>query len=274
MAHITDKDYQKLANAVADDLVSQKRPLNDSICKLAADMGMNDEQIARLCEATNNVTFNKLFQAKGQDKTASDRLIDFDVADTKKILGSMIKKAENSGDFEKAASYWEMRDLDDVDMHAIRAPEADAPLEKTAFVLRPETQPSLEKDLRTLQKAADHTRHQKLAADMAYQDQLLTLSKRFSQLYDVMPFTQFEKSAAVLFGKTAEPHLNAIRKLRRMPEVTYDVGALTKTAGYVEDTFPELKQFAALMAAANDVTALTRSASRITDGIKRLGRTH
>lgn len=271
MAHLTDKEYQKLASAVADDFVKQQTPLNTSISKLASEMGMNDEQIARLCEATNNVTFNKLFQARGQDKTAADRLIAFDVADTKKILGSLIKSAERTDTREKTASLWEMRELDDETMHQIRSPEAAAPLEKVAFELRPESAPSLEKDLRTLRKAADHTHHEKLAAEMAYNDQLQSLARHFSKLYDVMPFSQFEKSAAALFGKAAESHLNAVRRLRHMPEVTYDIATLTKTAGFVDDTFPELTQFAALMAAANDVTALTRSAATIADGIKRLG---
>jgi len=269
MAHLTDTDYQKLANAVADDLIKQRTPLNDSICKLASDMGMNDEQIARLSEATNNVTFNKLFQARGEDKTASDRLIEFDVADTKKILGRLIKHAESGRSSEKTASLWEMRELDDETMHAIRSPEGPA-MEKVAFELRPESRPSTEKDLRTLRKAAEHTHHRKLAAEMDYQDRLVSLAKHFNKLYDVMPFSEFEKTAAAMFGKTAELHLNALRTLRKMPEVTYNIETLTKTAGVIDDTFPEIKQFAALMAAANDVAAISRGAAKISDGIKRL----
>lgn len=263
MAHLTDKDYGKLANAVADDLVKQGIALNEAITKLASDMGMNDEQVARLCEATNNVTFNKLFQARGQDKTASDRLIDFDVADTKKVLGSLIKKAERGGAMEKEASYYEMRSLDD-GMHALRDSEpAEDTFQKVAFELRPESVPSREKDARTMQKTLDHLRHEKLAADMLYQDKLAELSKQFSRLYDVTPFKDFEKSAAVVFGQAAEPHLNALRRSRKMAEATYNVEVLTKHAGYVDDAAPELTLFAEVMAAADTASKIATAISKM-----------
>jgi hypothetical protein len=263
MAHLTEKDLTKLAGAVADDFVKQGVALNETITKLATDMGMTDEQVARLCEATNNVTFNKLFQAKGQDKTASDRLIDFEVADTKKVLGNLVKQAEGPDTRVKEAAYWEMRSLDD-GMHSLRNPEPNYDAtEKVAFVLRPETLPSKERDDRALRKTADHLRHEKLAAEMAYHDKLVDLGKHFSKLYKGMPFTEFEKSAAVVHGKVAEMHLNSIRALRNLPEVTYDIAKLTKTAGHVDDSGEEMRLFAELLSSADEIRKLSAAINKI-----------
>jgi len=263
VAHLADKNFAKLATAVAEDLVKQGIALNDTITKLATQMDMNDEQVARLCEATNNVTFNKLFQARGQDKTASDRLIEFDVADTKKVLNNLIKKADRGGALEKEAAYYEMRPLDD-GMHGLRNPEPAAEsFSKVAFVLRPESLPSKEKDSRTMRKTLDHLRHEKIAAEILYNDKLAELDKQFKRLYDATPFKEFEKSAAVVFGKSAEVHLNTLRRMRKMDDATYAIAVLTKNAGYIDDATPELTLFAELMDAANTSAKIASAMSKL-----------
>ena len=66
MPILTDREYSKLAAAAAKDLVDSQIPLNDSIDKLASSYDMNDDQLARLCEASNNAAFNALFEARGK----------------------------------------------------------------------------------------------------------------------------------------------------------------------------------------------------------------
>lgn len=237
MAHVTENDYRKLADAIAEDLVQQQIPLNSSITKLAKSMDLNHEQVRRLCEATNNTTFNKLFQAKG--KTASDRMIEFDIADPKKVLGEVIEEA--SCKTASVSELYELRPLND-EMHSVRHAEPDyGDLEKTAFELRPEAKASDEVDRRTMVKVLDNMRHQKLAADMEYLDKLGELRDRFRRLYDVQPFTEFEKEAVARYGEPAAEHLNGVRRLMGAPLVIHDIPAIQKTAGYVDDTTLEMQ---------------------------------
>lgn len=258
MAHVTERDFKKLADAVADDLVQQRIPLNDSITKLANSMGLNHSQVHRLCEATNNVAFNKMFSAK--DKTASDRMVEFDIADPKQVIGSAIKVASVMVTTNTEA--YELRPLRD-EMHDVRHSEAHAPMTKVAFELRPAVKPSQEVDRRTLQKVLKNMQSQKLAAALDYRGNLYTLNDRFRRIYDVVPFAQFEKNAAALYGTDADEPLNTLRAMLRKSPVTYDHSLLEKQAGVVDDTTVEMKLLQAAMKAASAYTKLAASAVKI-----------
>lgn len=236
MAHVTNNDFSKLAEAVATDLAKNNIPLNESITKLAQKMDLSQEQIRRLCEASNNATFNHMFKQAGTD--SSDRMVEFPVADSDEVLGSIIKAEEDSPEVAKTAAY-EMRPLRD-EMHDVRKPE-ETSFSKVAFELRPEGAPSEEIDRRTLVKVHDHIKHEKLAADMAYLDSLQSLRARFRKLYDVTPFEQFEKEAVAVHGVSAVPHLNMLRSNMNKPEVDYNIAVITKTAGYVDDDTLEMR---------------------------------
>jgi len=116
MAHLDEKSIQKLAEAVAVDLVDGDIPLNDSISKLASKMDMNHEQIRRVCEASNNTAFNKIFQKRASD--SDDRLVDFKIADPSNILNGQIKAAQVEID-EAPTNLYERRELPD-QMHEVR----------------------------------------------------------------------------------------------------------------------------------------------------------
>src|SRR3990172_3164186 len=118
MRPLKEMQYTKLAEAVATDFVSGDVPLNDSVEKLAIEFDMNQEQIKRLCEATNNTTFNKLFNAK--DKTAEDRIIEFDIADSQKVLKKLGGRFSNTPK-EAALNISELYELPD-EMYAVRHP--------------------------------------------------------------------------------------------------------------------------------------------------------
>jgi len=226
MGYVTENDYKKLADAVADDLVLNKIPLNDSIKKLASVQGLNQEQVRRLCEATNNVTFNKLFSAR--DKTAADRVIEFDVADPSVILGSAIKEA--------AVNYDEQLSSDTILLSEFRSlrPEEKTAAAPAADLADPPTRP--EYDRRTLRKTRDHLHYEKLAAEMCYADALESVRGQFRRLYADTTFTAFEKQAIALYADRAVQPLTDLRKTLRMPAVNYNIPALQKTAGYVDDS--------------------------------------
>jgi hypothetical protein len=268
MGYASERDYKKLAEAVATDFIDQQIPLNDSITKLAKSMDLNQEQVARLCEAANNATFTNLF--KNKDKTASDRVIEFDIADAKKILGTQIKNASTSTYSEDISTY-DLRPLQD-EMHQQRhgdveiqsfEPDGNGGFNKVGFELRPESRPSEEVDRRIAAKVLETLRSQKLAASMEYLDTVHELRNQFRRVYDVLPFGQFEKQACAVFGVAARAPLNEIRKLMNQPQVDYDFTTLAKTAGIVDDTTNEMQLLHKAITKAAESDKLTRGITKL-----------
>lgn len=220
MPILTEREFAKLAAAAAKDLVDHQVPLNDSIDKLASSHEMNDEQIARLCEATNNAAFNALFEAKGK-QGSDDRLVEFDVASPKVILGRRVA-AEKTASVRRAApaafdAAYESRPL--------RVAEPFA--EKTASETLPETPRELserqkEANARALLKTLDHLEVEKHAQADAVQVAVANVAHNFRSIYARDGFAAFEKEAMALHpSPRTSALLNSVRQALRMPEATH-----------------------------------------------------
>lgn len=253
MAHITEKDYTKLAEAIADDLLSNNIALNDSITKLATSMDMSQEQVRRLCETSNNTTFNKLFQAKG--KTAEDRMIEFDVADANTVLGGAIKEA-SAAHVDSSVVYLS-------EYNTLRPDDIEETTTKVAFELRPESAPKTAQDRRTLRKTLDHMRHEKIATEYKYADVIFSIRNQFRRLYRDTEFPTFEKNAAALYGHAAMRPLADLRNQMRLPAVNYDFDQLKKTAGYVDDSKIEYTLMVEAVTHAEKLANLTQGISKL-----------
>lgn len=224
MPILTDRDFAKLASAVAQDYVEHGTPLNDSIDKIASKYDMNEEQLCRMCEASNNATFNALFQAKGKEASA-DRIVEFDVAKPKEILSrrvgqakqAQVKTAQVRPSFD---AVWESRPL--------AGPALEE--EKTASVKTAEDEmleQHLERraalrDARTLDKTLEHLRHEKIAAEISYGDALDKLYFHFRAVDRKPQFHGFEKDAMALHGEDASEPLDTLRRRLGMPAVNRD----------------------------------------------------
>lgn len=221
---ISETKYAQIADLIANDFIADKTPLNDAVKLASSEYGMNHEQIRRLCEATNNAVFSKLFNSR--EKTAEDRYVEFEVADPIKVLGGYVTDA--STDVVKSAEYLP-GDLVD-EMRLVRHVDTED-LDKVAsdFQLRPESKNSAEKDIRTLEKVASHLTHTKIAADQTYDTTVRTLASCFSKLYGVK-FEDFEKSAMLHYGEPAAVVLEDVRALRGLPSVTYNTSMIKQSA--------------------------------------------
>jgi len=88
-------DY--LAKEASVNYVNSNIPLNDSIAKLAEENALNREQINRVVENANTATYLSLF------KTASDKYVEFPVADAEKVaelLNSDMENIDNLSDYD------------------------------------------------------------------------------------------------------------------------------------------------------------------------------
>lgn len=218
MPILSDREYVKLANAAAKDLVDHEIDLNDSLDKLASQYNMNDEQLARLCEATNNAAFNAVFESKGK-QGSEDRLVDFKVASAKEILSRRVAaektaaaRAPHTPAFDPA---WESRPL--------RAASAVDYQEKTAMEHAP-TESQLRRyavqNEQAHAKALDNLRIEKIAQEQIAQDAFETAVSIFRPMYAREKFARFEKEAMCLHGTAATPLLDGMRARLSMPEVT------------------------------------------------------
>ncbi len=257
MARITESDYKKLAEAVSNDLIQGQIPLNESISKLATSMALNQEQVHRLCEAANNTTFGALFASR--DKTASDRIVEFDIADADKVLGHVIKEAAHHDGLDEAVSLYEYRSLAEVSEDPFDKTAAAPPEEPVEVV----TQRSAERDVRTLRKTLSELRHMKTASEYAYMDAVQSLHSRFKRLYLDESFTAFEKNAVALHGENAVKPLADMRKRLRMPEVNYNFAALKKEASYIDDSSLDYKLLAEAVAASDKLQTIQAGISKL-----------
>jgi len=234
MAYLTNKDIDKIASAVANDLVQNDIPLNVSITKVAKSMEMSTEQIKRVCEATNNHAFKKMFDSK---KEASDRNVEFPVAAPDEVLGDFRKAASVPAPEHSVDSY-AYRSLKDLSLAPIHDSVKIASV--TNFELRPQPTRPAWKDRHTLEKVATHLRHKKIEHDYAYTDTVNKLATQFKLAHTPTPFSEFEVHAVALYKEAAAAPLNAVREALRLPQVTYNTATATKIAGVVDDRTPAL----------------------------------
>lgn len=220
---LSESVYNKLAMQAAKALVEKDVPLNETLDKLAAEHDMNAEQLKRLCEATNNVTFNEAFAARGK-QGSDDRLVEFKVASAAEILSQRVGAEKTASvrtvhapDFDAA---WESRPL-----------VTNAPLEKIAHAGDPfldvPTKPASPLAMRA---AYEHLRVEKVAEARKLADAANGVAECFRGMYDREKFAEFEKEAMTLHGALANEVLDHARHELQMPEVTRD---FSKTAGLV-----------------------------------------
>ncbi len=225
MPALTDRDFTKFAQAAATDLVEGNIPLGSSVDKIASEYGMNDEQLRRLCEATNNAAFAAVFEAKG--KTASeDRFVDFEIADANKILRTRMGASS-----EKTASVsLELDPCEYLPLAMTRRVHNAEAFEKSASDMVPampfDERPTDKQrrltagDRRKIAAAAEHLRIEKIAAEQEYGFALEALTREFRKVTKSACFDEFEKEAMAAYGVPGDAVLDHLRKDLRLPEVT------------------------------------------------------
>jgi hypothetical protein len=87
------EQIKDLAVEIVKGFIDNKTPLNEGIAKCASEMELNPEQIKRVVETCNTVTYLTL------QKEASDKTIEFPVADYTGVIGKMVVPTEGEGGY-------------------------------------------------------------------------------------------------------------------------------------------------------------------------------
>lgn len=272
MRAILESEYAQLADAAARDLIQHKIPLAESVTKIASDYEMNEEQLRRLCEASNNAAFREFFAEKG--KTGSeDRMVDFDIANSAEILRNGIANlktasvtAQDEGGREHALLS-EYRPLEDYRKVPQPFAKTAADVQVDALFSAESEKLEAQKALRTktaqqkaLAKAAAHLEHEKIAAVGEYIDGLSLLAGHFRKI-SAQPFSEFEKDAMALYGASADVLLDDLRDALKLPSVERN----HKLAAHriVDDAAPEHVLFTRTLRAAERACDITRTLSTL-----------
>jgi hypothetical protein len=85
------EQIKDLAVGIVKGFIEDKTPLNDGIAKCASEMELNPEQIKRVVETCNTVTYLTL------QKEAADKTIEFPVADYTGVIGKMVMPEKQAG---------------------------------------------------------------------------------------------------------------------------------------------------------------------------------
>jgi hypothetical protein len=118
---ITVNELDELGKKLSEDFISENRPLNDGLSKVASDNGLNKEQLQRVAEMANTETYLNLL------KTAKDNYVQFDLADFRTVYN---KNTEAVTDPFEIDDY--DKDYEDVASEMSQSVSEEEPQEKVA----------------------------------------------------------------------------------------------------------------------------------------------
>ena len=270
-----EQDFDRMASRVVDQYLSGRAKLADAAAAEAREAGLNPDQIERLTQSANTMTFLRMMEDR-KAQGAGDLTQEFDPIDARQVIrividdtGVHVDRGPTGGDEENTPA--EAYALPD-EMAAMRCPPPGVTTPPTEG---PADDPvSDRKSKATSRKQAELAilRARKLAAvfddqvrqaEWAFEDAHDQLVARFRRVYNDVTYASFEKDALAEHGDAIGlTVLNLVRESRRMPPLDATQG-LEKAAAlegrHVSEDTPELRLFETLVKVARGAAELKRS---------------
>lgn len=224
----TNKDFQGMAKAIADEFFTKGVSLEDGIVQVAVEQELTPEEVKRLVEKTNTTASIQML------RTAEDKKSTFDLAVTESVLNRTHPKGDEEAQEEAPSPYQGLPQTRD---------EADEKMleeeEKTASEAAPVSHaqagiPKLASKLFKARRMLEEAKREKFASEMKIRDNIDHIISEFSVQNSTF-FPKFAADAMSLYGSTAETVLVHIAEYlgESMP--------LEKSAGIIDDRLPLLK---------------------------------
>lgn len=263
MPLLDDSRLEKCATAIVERFFAEKTALTEGVADVAEEGNFNPEQVKRLVEAVNNMTFLRKFEGSDDRMAASE----FQPADANAAISRMIDAARELIQATGSAPPPESGDAG-LDLPVTR-PEAPAPLEEPAPPEAEEPKLSSAKMTMKLQKTAELLHDEKYQARVDLTDTFQKLATDFTRVGGT-PFEAFEKDAFYKWGERAAPFLNTLRTSLRLPQANYDHTAMIKVARIVDSRQPEMRRFQELMVQSERAKKAEQGLQRVKDYLKDL----
>lgn len=275
MPLLTEQNLEKLSSEVVDAFFKNAGTLTDGVVKIAERESLNPEQIKRLVEAVNNMTFQRKFSAaEGTDRMDASQ---FETADPNSALQRLIQAAQDLMEEQGGTASMEGGDP--------CTPMGD--LEQALPNTRPEQEPfnpaGPEDNYRQsgspkisssvvgmkLRKTAELLNEQQYQHRVNFTECFQKLATQFTRLNGTA-FEAFEKDAFYKWGERAVPYLTMLRGTLRKPAATYDHGAMTKVARVIDSSQPCMRLFAETMQHSENVELADKGLVKIAEYLKNL----
>ncbi len=274
MPVLRDQDFDKMASDVVDQFLSGKMKLAQAAAKQASDARLNPDQIERLAQSANTMTFLRLMD-RAKQAGAGELTEEFDPIDS----GQVIKIVIDSTGVHITPPPGMPVEHDEAEhelpneMAATRAPVGEGEAMLAAGKDEPKSPKKDDEEKEESPKEAQFRvlRMRKLAgiledqykqAELAFEDTSKLLTDRFRRAYQDVSFETFEKDALAECGdEVGIQVLNAIRAERRLPALDTQV-AFEKSAAlqdrHVSSETSELTLFETLVKIAREAAQLQR----------------
>lgn len=278
MPVLRDQDFDKLATQVVDKFFSGAAKLADAAADVAQEHSLNPDQIERLVQSANTMTFLRGMDDRKR-QGVGDLMHEFDPIDSRQVIKIVIDGAgiHINPNASMARGHEEGEEtVDEMDMPEINAaegdeghkdtPEVEACEEECHDKLDPKhttTLPRKEAAVMRAYKLAGLLEDQRKQAEWAFEDKFNALAARFRRVYNAPDYASFEKDAMVEYGDdTGLAIINALRERHRMAPLEKSA-ALEKTASlrdrHVSDDSLEFRMFEELHKIACTAANLDRS---------------
>lgn len=276
MPVLREQDFDKLATIAVDKFLSGQSKLADAVAAEATEHGLNPDQIERLTQSANTMTFLKMMDQRKQ-QGAGDLMHEFDPVDSRNVIKIVIDGAgvhvdPHAGEPNTTAPDVMGDHTDELPDEMSGKPLMPPPSEPEE---KPKTLKAQAKDDKkdSTKKAAEMMRARKFAAiledqykqaEWAFEDRLTEIGARLKKLYNPTSFDAFEKDAMAEHGDALGLEiLDILRSTRGMKHLD-KTAALEKTAAlqdrHISDDTPELRLF-------EEMHKIATQAAKLEEGI-------
>ena len=257
MPVLREQDFDKMATQAVDRFLSGKTKLADAVAEEAIGHSMNPDQIERLTQAANTMTFLKMMDQRKQEG-AGDLMHEFDPVDARQVIRIVIDGSGvhvNPGPMEDMSGPTDSNGGDELPNEMggspMTAPEpptheqTETPEEEAAEHAppRPKNNEDKEPPAKKPTKQAAIMRARKLTciledqlkqAEWSYEEHFDTLVDRFRRVYNPVKYEEFEKDAMAEYGDSyGIVIINDIRRARKLPPLETSA-MLEKTAALAD----------------------------------------
>lgn len=271
MPALREQDFDKLAAQVVDEFLSKRAKLADAAAKVAQQNGLNPDQIERLTQSANTMTFLRMME-NAKAAGATDLTQEFDPIDSRHVIKIVIDNTGVHIDPGPGADIQQgqhgQEELPN-EMAAVRGgmpPNAEHEAQESPKVEKEEHESPKEAGFRIMRtrKLAGVLEDQLRQAHLLFDETHEKLAARFKRLSNLNGFDAFEKDALADHGDTyGIAVLNSLRETRNMPLLS-DADGFRKSAAladhHVTEETVELTLF-------GDLVKTAREAHRLAQGI-------
>jgi len=238
------KNFDKLAEEVVTDFLTQATPLSDAIVKLADTNMLKPEEVRRVVEKANTLATIRLI------KSARDGDLTFDLADPDKVLGRTHPEGTTEPLTQEPPSAIQKEAMPNTLKTRADGYRYLDELRSQTKVAETNSTPNL-KEIFRLKNKGETLGRQKVAAELAFRKSVDSLLGDFNNLYGP-DFSKFANEAHTIYGEDATPLLEAIAENVKVP------AEFSKVAYVIDDvTNEQHKLFKTAQTAVMDVARLT-----------------